>query len=58
MAPLRNNIQRFLKKTGSAAGAIDAHSTATGKLSDWTDRTTPTVRSRSASRKQSAIFGG
>ena len=43
VTPLRNNIQKFLKKTGNAPGAITAHSTATGKLSDWSDWTTPTL---------------
>lgn len=43
VTPLRENIQKFLKKTGNAPGAINAHSKATGKLSDWSDWTTPTL---------------
>jgi hypothetical protein len=43
VTPLRNNIQKFLKKTGNAPGVISAHATATGKLSDWSDWTTPTL---------------
>jgi hypothetical protein len=41
--PLRNAIQRFLKKTGTAAGAINARSTTTGNLTEWRDWTTPTL---------------
>jgi hypothetical protein len=41
--PLRNNIQRFLKKTGTAAGVINAYSSATGNLATWRDWTTPTL---------------
>jgi hypothetical protein len=41
--PLRNNIQRFLKKTGTAAGTISAHANATGNLTQWRDWTTPTL---------------
>jgi hypothetical protein len=41
--PLRNAIQRFLKKTGTAAGAITARSNATGNLTEWRDWTTPTL---------------
>lgn len=42
-APLRSNIQRFLKKTGNDPGAIKASTKATGKLSDWSDWTAPTL---------------
>jgi hypothetical protein len=42
--PLKNNIQRFLKKTGTAAGVIKASASATGKLSDWVDWTAPTLQ--------------
>lgn len=42
--PLRNNIQKFLKKTGSTAGAIKASASATGKLSDWVDWTAPSLQ--------------
>jgi hypothetical protein len=42
-APLRNNIQRFLKKTGTAPGVIRASASATGNLADWRDWTTPTL---------------
>ncbi len=41
--PLKNNIQRFLKKTGNAPGAINAYSGATGNLATWRDWTTPTL---------------
>ncbi len=41
--PLRNNIQRFLKKTGTAPGVINAYSSATGNLASWRDWTTPTL---------------
>jgi hypothetical protein len=42
-APLKSNIQKFLKQTGSVPGVIKAASKATGKLSDWSDWTTPTL---------------
>jgi hypothetical protein len=42
-APLKSNIQRFLKKTGNSPGVIKASVSATGKLSDWSDWTTPTL---------------
>ncbi|MFI9009845.1 cellulose binding domain-containing protein [Actinosynnema sp. NPDC053489] len=41
--PLRQNIQKFLLKTGSYTGAITMHSKATGNLSQWRDWTTPTL---------------
>ncbi len=41
--PLRNNIQRFLKKTGTAPGVINPYSSATGNLASWRDWTTPTL---------------
>jgi hypothetical protein len=41
--PLKDNIERYLLKTGTAAGVIKAASSATGKLSDWSDWTTPTL---------------
>ncbi len=41
--PLRNNIQKFLKKTGSAPGVIKASSKATSSLAEWSDWTTPTL---------------
>ena len=44
MTPLQNNIQKFLKKTGTAAGQISAASNATGNLADWRDWTTPTLQ--------------
>lgn len=42
-APLKSNIQKFLKKTGNDPGAIKASASATSKLSDWSDWTTPTL---------------
>jgi hypothetical protein len=41
--PLKDNIERYLLKTGTAPGAIKAAASATGKLSDWSDWTTPTL---------------
>jgi hypothetical protein len=41
--PLKNNIERFLKKTGNAAGVIKSYSGATGNLANWRDWTTPTL---------------
>jgi len=41
--PLRNNIQRFLKKTGTAPGAINAYSGTTTDLATWRTWTTPTL---------------
>jgi hypothetical protein len=43
VTPLRNNVQRFLKKTGTAAGTINAFSSQSGNLADWRDWTTPTL---------------
>jgi hypothetical protein len=43
-APLKSNIQKFLKKTGNDPGAIKAFSGYSGKLSDWADWTTPTLQ--------------
>jgi hypothetical protein len=42
-APLRSNIQKFLKKTGNDPGVIRPAASATAKLSDWMDWTTPTL---------------
>ena len=41
--PQKNNIEWFLKKTGTPAGVITAASTQTGDLSTWRDWTTPTL---------------
>jgi hypothetical protein len=41
--PLKDALERYLLKTGTAPGAIKADSRATGKLSDWADWTTPTL---------------
>lgn len=35
--PLRNSIQRFLKKLGTAPGVIKARSSASANASDWID---------------------
>jgi hypothetical protein len=43
VAPLRSNIQKFLKKTGNDAGVIQASAKATSSLSEWSDWTTPTL---------------
>jgi len=42
-APLKNNIERFLKKTGNAPGVIKAAPNQTGDLSTWRSWTTPTL---------------
>ena len=41
--PLKNNIERFLKKTGTAPGVIKISSSANGNEADWVDWTTPTL---------------
>lgn len=42
--PLKNSIARHLKKSDNAPdGVINAHSKATGKLSDWITWTTPVL---------------
>lgn len=44
VTPLKDNIQRFLKKTGNAPGVFKISSSAAGKLSDWSDWTAPTLQ--------------
>jgi hypothetical protein len=41
--PLKNNIERFLKKTGTAPGVIKISASANGNLATWRDWTTPTL---------------
>jgi hypothetical protein len=41
--PLQQNIQKFLLKTGNAAGTIRISSSALGNLADWKDWQTPTL---------------
>jgi hypothetical protein len=41
--PFKNAAERFLKKTGTAAGVIKASSGQSGNLADWRDWTTPTL---------------
>jgi hypothetical protein len=41
--PLRQNIAKFLLKTGSEPGVITAAQKATGNLSEWADWETPTL---------------
>jgi hypothetical protein len=41
--PLQQNIQKFLLKTGSAAGTIRISSRKQGNLAEWRDWTTPTL---------------
>jgi hypothetical protein len=41
--PLQKNIERFLKKSGNAAGTISPYPSQTGDLSVWRDWTTPTL---------------
>lgn len=43
-APLRSNIRKFLRKTGSDAGVIKISSNAKGNLSDWRDWDTPLLQ--------------
>jgi hypothetical protein len=42
--PLRNCIQKFLKRTGSAPGMIKMSSKATGNLADWREWQTPALQ--------------
>jgi hypothetical protein len=41
--PLKDNIEKFLKKTGNAAGVIKPAASATGTESQWVDWSTPTL---------------
>ncbi len=41
--PLKQNIRKFLTKTGDSAGAISASNKATGNLSEWREWDTPTL---------------
>jgi hypothetical protein len=43
-APLRDNIQKFLKKSGSAAGVMKISSKASGNLAEWREWQTPTLQ--------------
>ena len=43
VAPLKGNIEAFLKRTGTPAGVIKASASATARESDWVDWTTPTL---------------
>ena len=43
VAPLKSNIEAFLKKTGAPAGVIRASASATAREADWVDWTTPTL---------------
>jgi hypothetical protein len=43
--PLQQNIQRYLTKTGSAAGSFHVSSKASGSLAEWRDWTTPVLSS-------------
>ena len=43
VTPLRNNIERFLKKTGNVAGVMNPYPSQTGDLTMWRDWTTPTL---------------
>jgi hypothetical protein len=45
--PLQQNIQKFLLKTGNAAGTIRISSSAMGNLADWKDWQTPTLTTSS-----------
>jgi hypothetical protein len=37
--PFENAVERFLKKTGTAAGVINAFSSQSGDLATWRDGT-------------------
>ena len=41
--PFKNAVERFLKKTGTAAQTINAFSSQSGDLATWRDWTTPTL---------------
>ncbi|MEV4414676.1 cellulose binding domain-containing protein [Catellatospora sp. NPDC049609] len=41
--PLQQHLQKFLLKTGNAAGTIRISSLKSGNLADWRDWTTPTL---------------
>jgi hypothetical protein len=41
--PLKDNIEKSLKKTGNVLGVMKISASAAGKLSDWADWTTPTL---------------
>jgi glucuronyl esterase-like protein len=41
--PLRQNLRKFLLKTGNAPGAITAAASTTGNLAEWRNWTTPTL---------------
>jgi hypothetical protein len=43
VAPLKSNIEKFLKKTGNAPGVMDPATNETGNLSQWRTWTTPTL---------------
>ncbi|MFB9362662.1 glucuronyl esterase domain-containing protein [Actinoplanes nipponensis] len=43
--PLQQNIQKFLLRTGTAAGAMRISSRAAGNLAEWRDWTTPVLTS-------------
>ncbi|GAB3425677.1 glucuronyl esterase domain-containing protein [Flindersiella endophytica] len=47
--PLQQNIQKFLLKTGNAAGTFRISSRKAGNLADWRDWTTPTLTDGSSS---------
>lgn len=42
-APLRDNLQKFLTKSGNAPGVIEAAPSQSSNLADWVDWTTPTA---------------
>jgi hypothetical protein len=46
--PLQQNIQKYLLKTGNAAGTFRISSSATGNLAEWRDWQTPTLTADSS----------
>ena len=50
--PLQQNIQKFLLKTGNAAGTIRISSQGAGNLADWRDWTTPILTDGPTTRRR------
>lgn len=44
VAPLKSNIEKFLKKTGNDPGVFKAAASVTAKLADWQDWETPVLK--------------
>ncbi|MFI5911409.1 cellulose binding domain-containing protein [Dactylosporangium sp. NPDC051541] len=48
-APLQQNIQKYLTKTGNSPGSFHISSKAAGNLAEWRDWTTPTLSGSTSS---------